>query len=51
MRNWKKVVALMLALVLMVSLAAMSAMAEKDYYTQEGKEPGPYREMLEKGKE
>ena len=30
---------------------AMSAMAEKDYYTQEGEEPVPYREMLEKGKE
>ena len=30
---------------------AMSAMAEKDYYTQEGKETLSYREMLEKGKE
>ena len=34
MRNWKKVVALMLALVLMVSLAAMSAMAEDTKTTE-----------------
>lgn len=34
MRNWKKVVALMLTLVLMVSLAAMSAMAEEGKTTE-----------------
>ena len=34
MRNWKKVVALMLALVLLVSLAAMSAMAEDTKTTE-----------------
>ena len=30
---------------------AMSAVAEKDYFTEKGKEPSSYREMLEKGNE
>ena len=30
---------------------AMSAMAEKDYYTETGREPVSYRHMLEKGSE